>query len=168
VCTLAGEKLDKVRLHAWSCLSSCWSQDVFGASTPPAEGRSSPPLLSHSSGSSNSNIKVGTDMGIVATSAYFFRLTSLFSYQSFQIPLLKGIVVSAGGGSESTLVASRKALSRWVESLPPQSLQTLYDCFASILRETLSNDRVLVPALETLSFLLDITRLILPLTQNIP
>jgi Mor family transcriptional regulator len=66
-------------------------------------------------------------------------------------------------GSESVVQNSRAALLDFVDILPNEDLSddprfTLVDfanCFLTLLKENITNDRVLLPLLEVISFLFD-------------
>ncbi len=64
-------------------------------------------------------------------------------------------MTSAGGGSESLLKASRSALVDYAEQLPMDELVHLLQDLTEIVRQHITNDRLVVPTLEVLSFLFD-------------
>lgn len=96
---------------------------------------------------------------------YFRYLLSLLDKNVpwLRFGLLSGYVTSAGVGSESVLLASRRALADFAESLPLHDPTTdsrftqsdLREGFKSLLHQNLSNDRILIPTLESLGFLLE-------------
>ncbi|SLM39571.1 Tubulin-specific chaperone D, C-terminal [Lasallia pustulata] len=133
VCGLAAEKLDKVRFRAWTCLQKCWP--YFG-------GASSPPCPF-------------SDVAQTSTVEYYQQLLSLRSADWIRLPLLEGYVTSAGVGSESLLRASRAALVDYAEHLHIADLVALCQDLMEILRRHIADDRLIIPALEVVAFLLD-------------
>ncbi|MCJ1404523.1 hypothetical protein MMC11_007749 [Xylographa trunciseda] len=131
ICCLAAEKLDKLRFRAWQCLKDvCHDNDemVFSLTF--------------------------SDVGQVSSMAYYFQLMSLSSIQWLRQPILEGIVTSAGAGSETILSASRAAIIQSLERMPPNELSTFWDCLLSIVRSEIHNERLLIPVLEVIGFLL--------------
>ncbi|MCJ1288334.1 hypothetical protein MMC26_007689 [Xylographa opegraphella] len=131
VCSLAAEKLDKIRYRAWQCLSDLCN-DIDDVELP----------LTFS------------DVGQVTSVAYFLQLLSLSSVQWLRRPLLEGIVTSAGAGSEKVLLASRAAIVQTMEGIPQDERSILWDCLLSIIQTEVQNERLVVPVLEVLGFLL--------------
>jgi hypothetical protein len=95
---------------------------------------------------------------------YFEVLLSQLSILPLRLPTLEGYVTSAGLGSESVLRASRLALADHLEGLEvlgsnmdPQSygLKDICDGLLEVLKRNTGNDRVAMPTLEVLAFLLD-------------
>lgn len=62
---------------------------------------------------------------------------------------------SASAGSESVLRSSRAALVAHVESFTLNDLVQFCNGLKIVIQTHLSDDRVLVPALETMAFLLE-------------
>ena len=150
ICGLACEKLDKVRFRAWTLLENHWG--VF-------EGQSRTlryviPKLSKETLTCASH-SLFSDVSDTSTEAYFLQLLSLCSFPWVIKPLLEGFLTSAGAGSESLLRSSRAALIRYTEHLPILSLVGFCRCFTVIIQEHMSNERLLVPALDTLGFLFE-------------
>jgi hypothetical protein len=86
---------------------------------------------------------------------YFRRLLSLCCLDWVRTRLLEGFLTSAGAGSESLLQSSRAALVHYVGQLEVHELVLFCKCFTGIIRGSISNERLLVPALDTLGFLFD-------------
>jgi len=78
----------------------------------------------------------------------------LSSIQWLRQPLIEGIVTSAGVGSETILSASRAAMIQTMEKMPLNELSTLWDCLLSIVQTEIHNERLLIPVLEVMGFLL--------------
>ncbi|MCJ1383831.1 hypothetical protein MMC17_006945 [Xylographa soralifera] len=131
VCGLAAEKLDKIRFRAWQCLKDlCDNIDDMELSL------------------------AFSDVGQVSSVAYYLQLMSLSSMQWLRRSLFEGIVTSAGAGSETILLASRAAIVHTMEGIPLEERATLWDCLLSILQSGIQNERLVVPVLEVLGFLL--------------
>ena len=64
-------------------------------------------------------------------------------------------MTSADAGSEDLIRASRAALAEYCES-GGESLEQACSILLLVAKRNLKNDRVLVPALETIAFLFDI------------
>jgi hypothetical protein len=102
----------------------------------------------------------------VSSQAYF--RTALLSLQTAKTPAIReaicvGFVSSAGMGSESVVQNSRAALLDFVDVLQDEdtlnvaqfALVDFANCFLSLLKNNITNDRILVPLLEVISFLFD-------------
>ena len=154
VCGLAVEKLDKVRFRAWNCLRDNWS--IFGLG---AEPQTYVPFCIASRSVSDYSQSLISDISQTSTIGYFLQLLYLCSQHSTQEwirkPLLEGYVTSAGAGSESLLEASRAAFISYTESLDLATLALSCRYLIELLRENISNDRVAVPTLEFIAFLLE-------------
>ena len=90
------------------------------------------------------------------STAYFSHILSLGDSDQVRHALLSGIASSAGGGSESVLLAARAALGRHVLSLDLDLLRTHFEMFLSLLQQNLAVDRFLVSILEVLAFLMEV------------
>lgn len=143
-CRLAAERLHKVRVEAWSCLRA---RDRLDARTEAVD---------------HPTVTI-TD---VSTYKYFARLASQIQTarggpeRRRVEAILEGFVSSAGAGNESILDNARFALLFVLESLPAThetqtSLLDMGDAILSLLKQRLTNERVLLPLLELLAFLLD-------------
>ncbi|KAL9061181.1 MAG: hypothetical protein Q9162_000326 [Coniocarpon cinnabarinum] len=77
------------------------------------------------------------------------------------LAVLEGFAISAGSGTPTTLPAARDALAEILEELPvfsgneQRSLLVIGNAISSLLSQNLTNDRLCVPLLETIAFLLD-------------
>ena len=150
--TLAGEKLDKVRSAAWRCFSRLWkllddryTSDWSGVSEQANESRES-----------IEGVRC-EDFGIdqITSRAYFTNLMTFLRFRNLRSSLLKGVVTSLSGGSEAVLAASRNAFSDFVGGLDRHQLAIFCQSFESLMRDNLYNERLVVPILESLTFLLD-------------
>lgn len=90
---------------------------------------------------------------------YFLQLLSLCSHHLTQDwirkPLLGGYVTSAGAGSESLLRASRAAFVLFTEPLDLATLAIHCTYLIDLIRDNITNDRLAVPTLEFVAFLLE-------------
>ena len=86
--------------------------------------------------------------------AYYLQLMSLSSIPWLRQPLFEGIVTSAGAGSETILLASRAAIVQTMEELPLEQRATIWDCLLNIIQIKIQNERLVIPVLEVLGFLL--------------
>jgi hypothetical protein len=84
--------------------------------------------------------------------------------ENYREQLLTGFAVSAGGLGESlvhpTLLliqtrAASMALADYLDTLPEGQLISILKCFENIIRSNVSNDRVVIPALETVAGLFE-------------
>ncbi|KAF2488225.1 armadillo-type protein [Neohortaea acidophila] len=131
---LSLEKLDRVRLAGARC-----KQQHLSSSMP------------------------ATDVSSVSTEAYF--LDTLHPLADATSPtwqthaLLQGIISSSGISAEPLLQASRTALASILSSIPIAHLETILTLFTTILQSLLANSNstnLQHPALELLSFLLEV------------
>ncbi|KAL9638425.1 MAG: hypothetical protein Q9164_001558 [Protoblastenia rupestris] len=132
ICSLAAEKLDKVRLEASQCLQASWS--VLG-------------LM-------NAERVAAADIHDTTTSAYFSKVLALRTHQSTSLTILTGFVSTAGDGSTSLLQSSRKALVSHTEQMPLSDLSFLCTNFVEIVRDH-NDDRISIWAMEVIAFLFD-------------
>jgi tubulin-specific chaperone D len=92
----------------------------------------------------------------------------LLSLEIYREEILTGFVISAGGLGESLVSyayishklisqtrAASVALADYLDSLPEQDLIAILKSIENILRINLQNDRVVIPALETLAGLFE-------------
>jgi hypothetical protein len=100
-------------------------------------------------------LSIYIDVGQTSTFDYFFQVISLLSIAAIRIPLMEGLVSATGVGSDAILRASREALFAYLEQSSPLRLVTVCEAFISLLQTHMENDRLLVPILEVLGFLLD-------------
>ena len=154
--TLAGEKLDKVRCQAWQSLSAFWDRD--SADNPGhLAAYDYYPAFSNLAQEGREIEQVSNDQA--TSSGYFSRMLSLFRYKPLVSYVWRGLVTSISGGSESVLLASRSALSTYVERLGRRQLVLFCKSFEDLLRSNLSTERLVVPMLESLAFILDMHRI---------
>lgn len=97
-----------------------------------------------------------SDISQVSSTLYYSELMSLFSVQWVRTPLLEGMVTSAGVGSESILCASRAAMVTAIESSPHEYFVTFWECLLDLLKRNMGLERLAVPLLEVLGFILSI------------
>lgn len=159
VVRLAVEKMDKVRTEAATCLI-LW--------------RKLQPSSMQSLASQKDNLEVRSyeseslDIHAVSSQTYFEHMLSLLSSEMAPLvkrALVEGYCSSAGFGSEALVHASRFALVSALRSMPlddvaddveyPYSIRKFADDFLQVLKERFEVDRVVVPLLEVLIFLLD-------------
>ena len=161
LCTLAAEKLDKCRFQAWGCLSEFFEQPP--ALTAAFDAKLQPAVVA--SGSDESDIRgkreaVVTqrsfaDLSGVSSVVYFESLLSMSYLQDYQASVLKGLVSSIGSGSESVMIASRGALTSFLERLDVKQRASIFNGLESVLRTYQTVERLLIPSLETLAYVLD-------------
>lgn len=146
---LSVEKLDKVRMQAFQCLrETCNGPSKFR--------------------------DIGSATG-VSSYGYFFEALQILVLpeytQEMKTQLLEGYVSSAGMGSESVVQSSRRALIDFLDTLPvfpsekanndesadesSSSLFEVMNIMTSLLSTNLTNDRIVLPILDVLSFLFD-------------
>ncbi|PWY84933.1 hypothetical protein BO70DRAFT_395611 [Aspergillus heteromorphus CBS 117.55] len=135
LCRLSAEKLDKVRIQAWTCLQSYWET---------AEGF--PPLT-----------RKYEHFSHVSSVGYFLQLLQLQDIDWLRLHLFQGLATSTVAGSEGLIRSTRAALvQRIQEAEQRQSLAVaIVNDLTKILGENLQDDRFAIPVLELLAFLLD-------------
>ena len=154
VVRLAVEKMDKVRTEAATCLI-LWRKLSF-------------PMHSLAVQKDNFEVqtyKTGTlDIYAVSSQAYFEQMLRLLSSDLAPMvkrALIEGYCSSAGFGSESLVQASRFALTCVLRRMPLDdmgchySIRRFADDLLHILQEHFDVDRIVIPPLEVLVFLLD-------------
>ena len=94
-------------------------------------------------------------MASVSSTSYFYRLLRLSSQSWIKYHLLSGFVTSAGTGSESLVQVSRTALIRYTAELSQANIHDFFTSLVDIIRNNLNEDRLLIPAMEVLSFLFE-------------
>ena len=137
VCILAAEKLDKCRLQAWACFVELLEY----------AGMNMSPTADHSQFS---------DLNAVSSAAYYKRLLALSFANGLQQSAVVGIVSSIGAGSESVMVSSRTTMSDFLESSANATRALVVNELEAVFRKHHGDDRVLIPCLETLAFVLDL------------
>jgi hypothetical protein len=143
ILSLSAEKLDRVRLSAFACLHTTWPVFDQVRGTYPYI----PDFPPRNSGASQ---KLET-----SSPAYFLHILSLFHVPWARQGLLRGFVTSAGAGSEGLLKAAREALVVLLEAFPAHRRELFLKEYVTFLGENLSNERLIVPCLDTLAFVLD-------------
>ena len=87
------------------------------------------------------------------------QLFELLQLDWLRRALIKGLVTSFSAGTESLVRSTRFALVEYIgdqsEKKQDTSKARLFEDLLSILEESLEDDRYAVPAVETLTFLLD-------------
>jgi hypothetical protein len=118
----------------------------------------------------NPSFRTSLSEEITDTSSYtYFHSSLLYLAQPEcstrqKTAFIEGLTSSAGMGSESVLQSSRAALHDFLTGLPVYptseepglSLLETGNIFLSLLKDNLTNDRVLIPVLEVVAFLLDV------------
>lgn len=133
----AAEKLDKIRYQAWLCIQGYWqTQEDF-----PALARN----YSH--------------LADVSSKAYYRQLLDLLEVDPLQAPIIEGIVSSATAGTEVLGVASRGAILEYIQDQSEEAQMDVSITFLTILTKSLktsgSDDRVVIPTMELLAFLIE-------------
>jgi tubulin-specific chaperone D len=135
----AAEKLDKIRFQAWLCLEEYWQkQEGF-----PALART----YSH--------------LADVSSTAYYKQLLELLEVDWLRAPIIEGIVSSAAAGSEVLGIASRGAIVAYIQEQDGEVQLDVYMMFLTVLikqlRASANEDRVAIPTMELLAFLIEQT-----------
>ena len=153
---LAGEKLDRCRLQAQVCLSELFQYDiaVVASSTAGIGAKIKVSDLTHNEQHRASQQTL--DVISISSPEYFVGILSAAASQGLLRHLLQGLVTSIGAGSESIMVASRCALSRYLEQSDVEQQVSLLRELQSLLRAHYSCERLSVPILETLSYVLEL------------
>lgn len=94
------------------------------------------------------------DVGQTSSLPYYYELLSLLKIDWLRQPLLRGFVTSTGTGSESVLRTSRAALSKYLAKLDSTNLVAFAKSLTTLLRDNLTHERLAVPILDSLAFLL--------------
>ncbi|KAL6710289.1 hypothetical protein ACN47E_009235 [Coniothyrium glycines] len=146
---LSLEKLDKMRGRAAAVLQS---------------SRAASTILIHD------DVDRGTVVDISSQAYFLGALRSIrpATNPSYTATILIGYVSSAGMASESVVQNARSALLNFVGGLPNThsnnddisatasiSLLDIANCFIKLLKENITEDRTLLPLLETIAFLFD-------------
>ena len=96
-----------------------------------------------------------TKVAITNTIAYFERILSLCKLEWVRLAVLEGFVTTAGGEYEDQIQVSRAALINYASRLSDSELQFFCTYLVRILRNHSKNDRLLIPAMEVISFLFE-------------
>ena len=92
------------------------------------------------------DIKYGT--------TYFERLLALMQPGPASLPILEGIVVTAGSDCEGQ-IDSRTALIDHLDNFSDPQLRFFWSRLIKILRDNFENDRLLLPAIDVVNFLFE-------------
>lgn len=129
---LSLEKLDRVRLQAAQCRQRFLTR-----------------------GGEHSVTDAASASSLEYFHAAFSPLASPARPEWTQRALLEGCILCAGVGAESLLIASRQALTSHLDTIELQHLETLLTLYTNIMKNLLVETPNTQPALELLSFLLD-------------
>lgn len=80
----------------------------------------------------------------------------MWSAKWLSVSILKGYISSAGAGSESVVRSSRAALGEYTEKLSTADLDRFCTDIITIIRTYMSEDRIIIPALDVIAFLFDV------------
>ena len=147
VVRLALERLDKVRNRATACLNTARGHILLLSSSINQTDRNTISYYKHDA--------------LYGHYVSGFSLLRNPSHIALSKSVILGLVSSAGMGSESVLRAARSAVIDCLSDLPdtgqPGELG-IFECtslLTAVLEENLSNDRIVLPLLDFLAFLLD-------------
>lgn len=104
---------------------------------------------------------------LLSTPEYYEGLLSLRSIDWLRGYILEGCISSAGVGSEKLIRSSRVALAIYIDTSSASELANLYADLLTIMSRYVTDDRVMVPALAVLAFLLDCANFDGPLHDSI-
>ena len=154
VVRLAVEKMDKIRAKAAMCLTLSgklsFSQHTLPMQNDKLEARTCE--------------TGGLDIYAVSSQAYFEQMLSLLSSElapMVKTSLIEGYCSSAGFGSETLVHASRFALVSVLRKMALDDVECHYsirkfaDDLLHVLKDRFEVDRVVIPLMEVLVFLLD-------------
>lgn len=135
----AAEKLDKIRFQAWLSLEAYWQkQEHF-------------PVL----------VRSCSHLADVSSKAYYRQLLDLVEVDWLQAGIIEGIVSSAAGGAEGLGVASRAAILQYLqdqqEAMQLNAVMTFLKVLTKQLVTHANDDRVAIPTMELLAFLIEQT-----------
>ena len=147
VVRLALERLDKVRNRATACLNTGHGHILLPRSSTNQTDRNTTSYYKHDA--------------LYGHYVSGFSLLRNPSHSALSKSVILGLVSSAGMGTESILQAARSAVVDCLSDLPdngqPRELGILEftTLLTAVLEENLSNDRIVLPLLDFLAFLLD-------------
>lgn len=95
------------------------------------------------------------DTNLMSMPEYYEQLLALRSIDWLRGYILEGCISSAGVGSESLVRSSRVALATYIDTLSASELARLSADLLTIISRGVSDDRIIVPALAVVAFLLD-------------
>ena len=172
VLRLAAEKLDKVRAEAQKTLSvlatqrnGAWVEDMKKTQgVKDVDSLKQSKLMTLELGSKE-YFKYLLECQASPSSVWLLESSDYsapFDHGQHTIDLLTGLVTSVDTGSESLVRASRLALDEFCRDLPSgehedRNTQMVITNLLQLIRQNTGNDndRILIPALETLAFLFD-------------
>jgi hypothetical protein len=133
----AAEKLDKIRFQAWLCLEEYWQkQEGF-------------PVLARSY----------LHLADISSKTYYRQLLELLKVDWLRAHIIEGIVSSAAAGTEVLGVASRAAILEYIQDQPADIQLDVFMTFLTVLtkqlRTSVNDDRVAIPTMELLAFLIE-------------
>ena len=99
--------------------------------------------------------RIVTDPASVSDESYFVLMLKVGFHAPIGKRVLEGFVTTAGAGLESLLQASRSALIQFVATLTDEQLREYSGWLLDTMRENTTNDRILIPTMEVISFLLE-------------
>ncbi len=134
IAKLSAEKLDKIRFHAWLCLQDYWQkQNAF------------PPMTNE--------IVHPAD---VSSPHYFKQLLDLLEVDWLREHVVQGLVSSAVAGSEDLGRAARAAIIMYSQDHRQTDVEVMFvKTLDRYLKESSSDDRVALPAMELLAFTIE-------------
>lgn len=95
------------------------------------------------------------DTNLMSTPEYYEQLLALRSIDWLRGYILEGCINSAGVGSETLIRSSRVALAAHVDTSSASELTKIFADLLTIMNKHVTDDRVIVPALAVLAFLLE-------------
>ena len=95
------------------------------------------------------------DTNLMSTPEYYEQLLGLRSIDWLRSSILEGYISSAGAGSESVICSSRVALANYVDLASASEMAHLSSDLLTILSSRMPDDRVIIPALTVVAFVLD-------------
>ena len=133
----AAEKLDKIRFQAWLCLEKYWQ-----------EQKRFPKLA-----------RTYSHPADVSSTAYYRQILELLEVDWLQAHIIEGIVSSATAGTEVLGVASRAAIVEHIQNNSGEVQSGVYMTFLTVLikqlRNSTNDDRMAIPTMELLAFLIE-------------
>lgn len=140
------EKMDKVRSHALQVLFS-----VLHSSLPIPHKNVLLNFFPTSLTTTNFSSSEGVD-----ASSNFRILTPCLDLDTYRYHVLLGYVVSVGGMGKNVSDISTKSLVEYLQGASSKSKELFLDAFLAIFRTHAKNDRIIVPALKTLTVLCEL------------
>ncbi|ODQ54812.1 hypothetical protein SAICODRAFT_69989 [Saitoella complicata NRRL Y-17804] len=139
------EKLDKLRSFAGECIKTIMEAGKFEMEDVAKE------------------VLADATPDFWASPGMFFpKIVELLVVEEWRLPILSGLMTSAGGAGESLLRAASTALSNYLEGLPdndedgaPLSLTQFMDALVAVIEDNSDKDRVIIPCFEYTSTMFD-------------